>query len=329
MTYYYIGINITNNDDTFIFIDKYFNNIQQRLYLSPGSLFSYEYNKYYTLRITLIYNTSIQWNIKFNDKHVSFTETSSLLFITHSKFIGLKNNNANITAKSLFVTDTPIYNIFEDLSWTQCTTSPTMYPTIHPTTHPTIYPTIYPTLYPTTYPTSSPTNVLTNSPSKSPAKPPTKIPTEQPSVLPTKEPTEDEGGNFNPSTTSNKNNKLDENEEDAELLTELWIVIVLLCALILLVAMISCYIFISVRRKRSNKQTENMEMVSSNSPLATVNEELEHDNIHHKPELKKDGFYARAISEYVDNNDEDQLNFKRRWIIFYYRNNRKWMVVWY
>eukprot|EP01084_Bolivina_argentea_P190130 326825_1 len=77
--------------------------------------------------------------------------------------IGLKNNDMNITAKSLFISDIPLYTFSDNLSLGQCTNTPTSMSTLAPTLSPTESPEeglVQPTHIPTSNPAYIPTDVL-------------------------------------------------------------------------------------------------------------------------------------------------------------------------
>ena len=99
---YYIGVDIGENE-AHIFINH--NN-----YTSIENEILYDLGEYQTLRIQLTYHTTYTiWNVSMNEQFIWYNDTVSISYIQNAKSVGLFYKNANITAKSVFISDAPTW----------------------------------------------------------------------------------------------------------------------------------------------------------------------------------------------------------------------------
>ena len=123
--------------------------------------------------------------------------TYTVPFLNYQKWIGIRNDNVNITAQSFQVWDgTPQFSTANflppDISSTTYTKSPTVSPTIRPTDVPTVSTTLNPTRNPSVSPSDTPSTAPTSdAPTFDPTIEPTHNPTIYPTKLPSANPTED------------------------------------------------------------------------------------------------------------------------------------------
>ena len=108
-------------------------------------------------------------------------------------YIGIKNIESSIIAKSLFISGDIIFKTDNDItSWFSSCPTPLL--TLKPTSNPTVFPSYVPTESPTAIPTKSPSDMPSSNPSNMPSSTPSTMPTSNPTIfpsyVPTKTPTE-------------------------------------------------------------------------------------------------------------------------------------------
>merc|ERR1712228_67704 len=271
------------------------------------------------LKVKLLYtsSTSIEWAFSIDNLSFTYVDTSSVAYIEHSKFIGIKNDEMSITAKSLFESDTPVYDITDSLSWNQGTVSPTSNPTSHPTINPTAQPTLNPTwsdptIYPTLIPTIYPTFIPTYYPSKNPIGAPTNYPT----MSPTSDPTFPEGENEVPTTietTKTNTENVEKEVEAAYRSLDLEILLIVVLLLLCCVAAITCGCILFIKKDIDSQQKnlilKQMDVVPKRlSSYSEENQEIIQNNVN--MQIVEGGscrFYVRAITDW-ESSEEDQLN---------------------
>lgn len=186
--YFYVGVAVeSGTDDAKVVIRKYTDEVAQDLYAS-ASLFTYQVGRFYTLRVELTYTTpaDIGWNVTIAGHSVTFTHSPGAQVMGNDKFVGIRSEGVEITAKSLFVSEAPRYDVSENqISWGQCTNAPTNVPTNNPTVFPIHDPSAVPTVFPTSQPTLAPSTQLTAQPTLHPTRDPTGDPTVDPTSTPT------------------------------------------------------------------------------------------------------------------------------------------------
>merc|ERR1719229_36693 len=109
--------------------------------------------------------------------------------LQHSKYVGIEHRNMAITAKSLFMSQSPNYVFNEvqfDQTWETLQCAQTSQPTSNPTQTPN-------TEYPTDIPSKTPTFNPSITPTFNPSVTPTEHPSGNPTIDPTHLPTDREG----------------------------------------------------------------------------------------------------------------------------------------
>eukprot|EP01084_Bolivina_argentea_P274665 468213_1 len=120
--YYYVGIAI-NGTYAYLFIYSYINGIETEIFYS-NPLFVYEFERYYMIKIELSYTDKLVWNVTINDiQYINGVTSHNITYLNHHKYVGIETRNVDVTAKSLFISETLQYisNDFDlDNLWSQC-----------------------------------------------------------------------------------------------------------------------------------------------------------------------------------------------------------------
>ena len=207
--YYFIGIQIRNNTDSaYLVMEDIYNGNPLWRIISDTPVFTVEYSiRQYQINIDLdVLNGEVSATFDIEGLMTNrFTANDQYSdtygYTTGDKYIGIKNANADIESKSLFISGTPEYNYgsfplrqtcgFTGRPTAAPTPSPTDLPSKSPSDPPTSDPTDLPTFIPTAMPSENPSaSPTTASPTTAqPSTPPSKNPTQYPSSDPTVNPT--------------------------------------------------------------------------------------------------------------------------------------------
>eukprot|EP01084_Bolivina_argentea_P175836 304418_1 len=149
--YYYIGI----STDSKIFLAEITNHFDYNIIAEQLLDFTYQTSTFYSLRVEI--ENGVYFNIFVNNINYISNYYSNLfdnIDNTLSGYIGIRNINSSLIAKSLFVSGSIVWN---KISLTLpifnlCTSEPTDYPSNNPSKQPTFNPTLTPSNSPFTAP---------------------------------------------------------------------------------------------------------------------------------------------------------------------------------
>eukprot|EP01084_Bolivina_argentea_P265406 449872_1 len=292
--FYFFGLLIDNNNNAYIVLDIIKNDMIESRNVSENT-FMMKYNRYYQLHVDIIIDHPGYFNkIAFNYSLLTDTIMLSGVFIdtnsdvygytTSIKYLGIRNENANITVTSLFISGTADYN-FSMNPLISCSLKPTIDPTIE---------TFAPNIQPAITPTQSPSNYPSMFPSDTPTKYPTKYPSKYAS-------NRDASNEFTDITTSQVANDASSMENNADETDE--IVYIFIGIAVGLIVLCICFgVLVFVRKKMSSGKTEEPINIHNNIQLVTPK-----DNSSHSGNIYSDS-NAMDVATTMGNEINDNVN---------------------